>query len=230
MSTDLHVLDPALFIIRKVPFRSIPLLKDRRVPGTALIGVVHIFPHPVVRRKQIHIFPFQNLSGPVNGSQGILIGILRVVEQLYIVFINQVFKFLLQITNDNGDVANPHFMQLTDLPLDHPLPKHFQKSLRRLESKRYKPGTESSGDNHRPVYLKRLHKLHTIRSHLIMIIIHYFYIMKRQTFLHQLIHRPKRKIQLLSHLPLRDLSPFQNAAADQCISVHKCLRSKMINF
>ena len=229
MSADLHVLDTSLFIIRKTPFRSIPFLIDRRIPGAAFISVVHIFTHPVIRREKIHIFPLQDLSGPVNGRQSIFIRIFRIVEQFHIIFINQIFKFLFQVSDNNRNVVDSYFMELTDLALDHPLPKYLQKPLRCFKCQRHKPGTKSSSDDHRSVYLKWFHKFHTILSHLIMIIIHYFYIMKCQTFLYQLVHRPKRKLQSLSHLPLRNLSLLQDTAADQCISVHKCLRSKMID-
>ena len=225
MSADLHVLDTSLFIIRKTPFRSIPFLIDRRIPGAAFISVVHIFTHPVIRREKIHIFPLQDLSGPVNGRQSIFIRIFRIVEQFHIIFINQVFKFFFQVSDNNRNVVDSYFMELTDLALDHPFPKYLQKPLRSFKCQRHKPGTKSSSDDHRSVYLKRFHKFHTVLSHLIMVIIHYFYIMKCQTFLHQPIDCTQGYVHVFRHFPLCNIRFFQYISAYQRLSVHMIFNS-----
>ena len=49
-------------------------------------------------------------------------------------------------------------MQLLDLPLDHPLAKYLQKSLRRLKGQRHKPRTKARRNDQCTIYLKFFQK------------------------------------------------------------------------
>ena len=65
------------------------------------------------------------MSGSVNRSQGIFAGILRIVEKLYIIFVDQIFKFLFQIPDCNGNIIYSGLMELADLAFDHTLSKYL---------------------------------------------------------------------------------------------------------
>ena len=95
MPAHFHMGDTSFLIIGKTPFRSISFHIRRSIPGTALVGVEHIVPQPVVGRKNVHILTRQYLSGPIDGSQGILGGILRVIKQLHLILVDQVLKLFL---------------------------------------------------------------------------------------------------------------------------------------
>ena len=47
-------------------------------------------------------------------------------------------------------------MQLPDLTLDHPLAENLQKALGCFKRQRHEAGTETGGDDDRPIYLKLL--------------------------------------------------------------------------
>ena len=154
-----HMGDASLFVKGKTPFRRIPLHIRRSIPGTALVSVEHIVPQPVVGRKNVHVFARQHLSGAVNGGQRILAGIFRIIKQLYLILVDQVFKLLLQIPYGNGNVRDAGLMQLPDLALNHPFPEDLQQPFRCFKRKRNKAGTKSSGNDQRAVHLKLLQKI-----------------------------------------------------------------------
>lgn len=57
--------------------------------------MVHIVPNPVVRDKQIHIAAAEQLAGMVDRSQIIFGGVLRVIEEFDLIFVDQIFKLFL---------------------------------------------------------------------------------------------------------------------------------------
>ena len=57
--------------------------------------MVHIVPNPVVRDKQIHIATAEQLAGMVDRSQIIFGGVLRVIEEFDLIFVDQIFKLFL---------------------------------------------------------------------------------------------------------------------------------------
>ena len=65
---DLDMRNASFLIIGKTPLRSISFHIRRSIPGTTFIGVEHIVAQPVIRRKNVHIFPGQDLPCPVDGS------------------------------------------------------------------------------------------------------------------------------------------------------------------
>ena len=48
LSAYIYIGNPPLFVEGQAPFPGIALLKSGAVPGSALVGMVHIFPQPVV--------------------------------------------------------------------------------------------------------------------------------------------------------------------------------------
>ena len=154
-SAHRHVQYPALLVERKAPFLGIALLKRSAVPGAALVAVIHIFPHPIVRREKIHILSPKHIPGMVHGCQRIFIFIFRIVQKLDAELVDQVFELLFQISHGNGYVVDPRLVELTDLPLNHPLPKDLQKPFGRLKRERDKPGAKARRCDQSAVHLVR---------------------------------------------------------------------------
>ena len=80
-------------------------------------------------------------------GESIFAGILRVVEELDIIFINQIVEFFLQIADYDGDIIDAGFMELLNLALNHALAEYLEKSLRSLVGERDKAGAEACGNN-----------------------------------------------------------------------------------
>lgn len=57
--------------------------------------MVHIISNPVVRDKQVHIATAEQLAGMVDRSQIIFGGVLRVIEEFDLIFVDQIFKLFL---------------------------------------------------------------------------------------------------------------------------------------
>ena len=119
----------------------------------------HIVPNPVIGGQYVHISPLKHLSGPVDGCQSIFTGIFRIIKQLYLIFVNQIFKFFFQITYGNCDIIDTGFMKLADLPFNHAFSKYLQKPFGSFKGQGNKTGTKACGNNQGSVYLKILKKL-----------------------------------------------------------------------
>ena len=78
----------------------------------------------------------------MDGGQGVLVRILRIIEKLHIIFVYQIFKLFLQVTHRYGDVRNPCLMKLAYLALNHTLPEHLQKPLGGLKCQGDEPGAK----------------------------------------------------------------------------------------
>ena len=57
--------------------------------------MVHVVPHPVVRREKICVSPDKTLAGAVECCQSVLIVVFRVIEKLDTEFVDQVLELLL---------------------------------------------------------------------------------------------------------------------------------------
>ena len=57
------------FIGFHAPLGGIALHVEVAYQGAALVSVVHIVSHPVVRRENVHIFSAQNFPGMINGGR-----------------------------------------------------------------------------------------------------------------------------------------------------------------
>ena len=124
-------------------------------------------------------------------------------------------------------------MELADLALDHALPEHLQKPLGRLKRQGDKTGTESRSDDQRPVHLVRLQQLPPFFQ--------YFPFSRNvvrpvlrdqpaaHALLHQGIHRSQGYVQLLRHLPLRDIRLLQHGPTYKSISIHPLVPSLLFN-
>ena len=95
LTTDLDTGEKSLFARLKAPLGSFSLHKYRRVPRTALVGVIHIAAHPVIGREEIGVPSDKTLSGAVERRKRILVVVFRVIEELHAELIDQVFELLL---------------------------------------------------------------------------------------------------------------------------------------
>ena len=71
-------------------------------------------------------------------GDGIFPSIFWIVEQFYIIFIDKVVKFLLEIAYHNGDILDTDLVKLFDLSLNHPFSKYFQETLGSFVGQRHK--------------------------------------------------------------------------------------------
>ena len=60
--------DQSFLIIGKTPLRGLAGHMDGRVPGAALVGMVHVPAHPVIGGKEIHVLSGKKLPGMVEGG------------------------------------------------------------------------------------------------------------------------------------------------------------------
>ena len=155
-AADGHIGDDAFFVAGEHPLPGLPLLVDGRVPGAGLVEVVGILPHPVVGGEEIHVPALQKI--PRDIDRGDVVAALEpwVVKQLHTEFVDQILKLFLQISDDEGDVGDPRFFQLTDLPFHHAFSEDFQKALRDVVGQGDKAGTEAGCHDHRAVHAERL--------------------------------------------------------------------------
>ena len=79
--------------------------------------------------------------------QVIASGIVRVHNQVYIKFINQVFKLFFQKTYDDGNIANACFMELPYQPFDQQFPFHLKKRLGNLPVDRHHAHAKACSKN-----------------------------------------------------------------------------------
>ena len=71
---------------------------------------------------------------------------------MHTIEINEILKLLFQVSYDNGNLFDSHFMKLLNLSFNHPLRKDFQKSFRTLIGQGHKAGTETGGKDQRAVH------------------------------------------------------------------------------
>ena len=100
--------------------------------------MVHVLAEPVVRGEKVDVPAFKTVPGMVDGGDGILAAVFRIIKELYLVFVDEIFKFLLQVADSDGNVGNAGFVALADLPLNHPLAEDLEKPLGRFKGKRHK--------------------------------------------------------------------------------------------
>ena len=81
------------------------------------------------------------------GMQIVFRRIIRSNDQVYAVFIDQIFILLFHKSDNDVNLCNADFMKLTDCALNQPLSFDFQKSFRCLCINRNHPHTKSSGKN-----------------------------------------------------------------------------------
>ena len=147
--------DPPFFIGFHAPLGGIALHVGGSIPGAALVSVVHIVSHPVVRRENVHIFSAQNFPGMINGGQIIFGSIFRIVEEFNLVLIDQIIELFLQVAYHNRNICNADSVELLNLPLNHAFPKDLQKTFWSFEGKGNKTGAEAGGHNQGSVYFIR---------------------------------------------------------------------------
>ena len=75
--------------------------------------------------------------------------IILIIDQLHIVFVDQIFVPLLHKSNDDPDICDPRLLKLPDDTLDQRLPAHFQQSLGLLRIDRHHPHTCACRQDHR---------------------------------------------------------------------------------
>ena len=95
LTANLDTGEQTFFARLEAPLGSFSLHKYRRVPRTALVGVIHIAAHPVVGREEIGVPSDKTLPGAVECRKRILVVVFRVIEELHAELINQVFELLL---------------------------------------------------------------------------------------------------------------------------------------
>ena len=132
----------------------------------------------------------------VNGSQGVFAGILRIVEKLYLIFIDQVFKFFFQISHYDGNIKDTCFVKLADLPFHHSFSEDFQKSFGHFKGERDKPGTKSGSKDNRPIYLAGFQKRFSFWKQGIGFIRSLTQVPGRDSFLYQVIDSTQGQVQL----------------------------------
>ena len=159
------------------------------------------------------------------GGQIILRQILRIIEKLHIILINQILKLLLEIPHNNRNIRDAGLMELLNLPLNHPLPQNLHQALGLLKGERHKPGAESGGKNHRPVHpvggevfltgfgksipgLSGFPVLNSLQKPALC------------ALRNQLIHTSQRNTENLRQPPLRDILLLQKTPAHQSDTVH----------
>ena len=80
----------------------------------------------------------------------------RIVQELHAELVDQILELLLQISDDDGDVADPGFLKLPDLAFHHAFPEDLQEALRNVVGQRDKAGAEARRHDDRAVHAERL--------------------------------------------------------------------------
>ena len=83
----------------------------------------------------------------IDGGEIILRRILGIIEELYLIFVNQIFEFFFQISHHNSDIGDSDRVKLLDLAFDHPLSENLKKSLGHFEGERHEAGAEACSHN-----------------------------------------------------------------------------------
>ena len=148
----LYVQNPPRFRNGKRPLFRLSFHKRCGIPGIRFNAVIEILPHPIVGGKDIEILSFHRFSCVIKRCQRILLGKFGIIEKLHTIEINEILKLLFQVSYDNGNLFDSHFMKLLNLSFNHPLRKDFQESFRTLIGQRHKAGTETGGKDKRAVY------------------------------------------------------------------------------
>ena len=152
LSAYLHIHNLSRLRERKCPLFRLSFHKRCGIPGIRFYTMIEILPHPVVGGKNIKILSFHRFSCVIERCQRILLGKFRIIEKLHAIEIDEILELLFQVSYDDGNLFDSHFMKLLNLSFNHPLRKDFQESLRTLIGQRHKAGTETGGKDKRAVH------------------------------------------------------------------------------